>query len=71
MQGQTVIETIDNSVMKKQMEEEKRKKGCSDGDSVLNNMLMEDIYNIYNTYVMTQVSVTMNKRKKRGDKKTV
>lgn len=42
-EGQTETGTSDNSVMKKQMEEKKGKKVYSDGDSVLNDVLMENI----------------------------
>ena len=48
-------------MIKKQMEEKTR---CSDGDSVLNNVLMEDICND------TGLTVKTNQRKKRGGKKT-
>ena len=64
MEGQSVIGTIDNSVMKKQMKEEKGKKVCSDGDSVLNYVLMEDICDD------TGLTVKTNKWKKRGGKNT-
>lgn len=63
-EGQTVKGTSDNSVRKKQMEEKEGQKVYSNGDSVLYNVVMEDICDDAGLTVKT------NKRKKRGGRNT-
>ena len=63
-EGQTVKGTSDNSVRKKQMEEKEGQKVCSNGDSALYNVVMEDICDD------TGLTVKTNKRKKRAGRNT-